>query len=75
MCKSDNMQSNEAEVIGTVEAAATLNVDRTTLVRWISRGKVKPFVRGTGRTGEYMFLRSDIENVKRSQRHHDGSRP
>lgn len=67
MCNSHNMQSKQAEVIGTAEAAAALNVDRTTLTRWIARGKVKPYVQGTGRTGEFLFLPSEIERVKVSQ--------
>lgn len=50
----------QPDLIGSAEAAEILGVDRTTVTRWANAGTLTPFIKGSGRTGEYLFLRSDI---------------
>ncbi len=50
---------------GTAEAAAQLNVHRSTLTRMVDVGKLKPAVRGEGIRGSMFFYRSEIDRAKK----------
>jgi excisionase family DNA binding protein len=49
------------DLIGSTEACRLLDIDKRTLVRWISAGRVIPAYRLPGKNGAYLFRRADIE--------------
>lgn len=50
-----------ADLIGAAEAARMLELERSTLTRWIHGGKIKPLAQLDGKRGAYVFDRSDVE--------------
>jgi excisionase family DNA binding protein len=52
------------DLIGTAETSEILGIDRGTLSRWISAGKIIPALRMPGQTGAYLFHRADVETVR-----------
>ena len=53
------------ELVSTADAAAALNVHRSTLTRMVQAGKLKPAVRGKGLRGEMFFRPIEIERAKK----------
>lgn len=51
------------DLIGSGGAAALLQVDKSTLSRRISSGKIKPLARLDGPHGPFVFDRSEIEQL------------
>lgn len=45
------MEDTQLDLIGSSEAGAILNVDRSTFLRWAKAGKIAPAVTGNGKTG------------------------
>jgi predicted site-specific integrase-resolvase len=56
-----HMQSPTPKIVGSADAALQLEIDRSTLTRWVKRGKITPQLTGSGTTGEMFFLQSDID--------------
>ncbi len=56
---------SNGKLISTAEAAAELNVHRSTLTRMVEAGKLKPAVKGEGLRGSMFFYRSEIERAKK----------
>lgn len=54
------MQSND-EFIGTKEAAELRGIDRTGIIRRVASGELVPVQKLPGKSGSYIFRRSDIE--------------
>ena len=54
------------DLIGSAETAAVLGIDRSTLSRWISSGRIKPAMQLPGDSGAYLFHRADVEDVRAS---------
>jgi len=52
------------QLVGSALAAQLLNVDRSTLTRWVKSNKITPVLTGTGKTGEMFFTRESIDNFK-----------
>ncbi|QDK01143.1 excisionase and transcriptional regulator [Mycobacterium phage Purky] len=52
--------SAEPEIVAS-EACRILNVDRSTLLRWVAAEKVTPTRKLPGSTGAFLFDRSAIE--------------
>ena len=52
------------ELIGTVEAAAMLGVDPSTLTRWVDKGKITAAHKMPGTSGAYLFTRAEIDRIK-----------
>lgn len=48
-------------LIGSAEACRILDVDRSTLTRWVAGGRITPAVKLPKRNGAYLFDRADIE--------------
>lgn len=63
MCNAFGMAT--PKLISTAEAAAELNVHRSTLTRMVEAGKLKPAVKGEGIRGSMFFYRSEIERAKK----------
>lgn len=51
------------DLIGSAEARKILQVDKSTLSRWVAAGTVTPIKRFAGRTGAMIFRRGDIEKL------------
>lgn len=52
--------SVETAEITIAEAVAIAGRDRSTIIRWISAGKLTPTRKLPGRTGSYLLDRSDV---------------
>lgn len=52
------------DLIGTAEVIAALDVDRSTLVRWVERGIAQAHTKLPGRNGAYVFTRSELERLR-----------
>lgn len=52
------------DLVGTVEAAAILGLERSTLSRWVQLGKLTPAHKLPGKNGAVLFHRSDIEDLR-----------
>lgn len=51
-------------LIGSTEAITLLGIDRSTLSRWVTHHHtLTPVFKLPGRSGAYLFLRSDIEQL------------
>lgn len=57
------MQHNSSadDEIVSAEACRILRVDRATLIRWVGAGKISASRKLPGRTGAFLFRRSDVE--------------
>jgi excisionase family DNA binding protein len=64
VCNSNGV--NEA-LMSTAEAARLLSVDPATITRWVRQGRLTPVFKGPGRTGGFMFHRSDVERLARQR--------
>jgi excisionase family DNA binding protein len=54
---------DEDRLIGAAEAAELLHVDRSTLVRWVRRGKIAAADKWEGTTGPYRFRYAAIARL------------
>lgn len=52
------------ELIGTVEAADLIGVNRSTISHWIAKGRIEPAQKLPGKTGVLLFTRSEVERVR-----------
>lgn len=62
MCNALGMQ-NEPDLIGAREACRILDVNRSTLTRWVEAGRLTPKVRLPGDNGAHLFDRGDVERL------------
>jgi len=59
---------HKPQLIGSLDAADTLGIDRSTLIRWVAAGKLTPAVRVSDTaTGAWMFKRADVERLAKSR--------
>lgn len=56
---------NSDDLLGALESAGILGVDRATLQRWVQSGVISPAGKLPGRTGPYVFRRADVEELAR----------
>lgn len=54
------------DLIPSAEACDILNIDRSTLSRWVSAGKIAPALKINGRTQPMFFERADVEALRKS---------
>lgn len=54
------------DLLSTVETAEALGVERSTISRWVTSGRIKPAHRMPGATGAFLFDRREVQRVKRS---------
>lgn len=50
-------------LLGTVEAAEMIGVERSTLTRWVASGRILPIRKLPGRNGAVLFDRTEVERV------------
>ena len=55
---------NTNQLLSSADACAALDIDRSTLTRWVQSGKVTPVKKLGGRTGAYVFTSTEIDRVK-----------
>lgn len=53
-----------APLITTAEAVEQLNIDRSTLTRWVASGRIQPAQKLPGLRGAYLFNADEVERVK-----------
>ena len=51
-------------LIGTAEAASRMDVDRSTFLRWVQLGRIKPVYRLPGKTGAMLFDPADVDALE-----------
>lgn len=56
-----HMATHTPDLIGSAEACRILNVNNSTLTRWVAAGNVKAAHKLPGKNGAYLFIRADIE--------------
>lgn len=61
------------ELIGAREASELLGIDRSTLTRWVSSGRIVPVTKMPGASGAYLFHRSDVEALRDNGDHEPGA--
>ena len=55
-------KTNTSELIGTREACDLLDIDKSTLSRWVAKGYLKPAMRlGSSPNSAMLFRRDDID--------------
>lgn len=52
------------DLLSTVEAAAILKVERSTISRWVAAKRLTPAHQIAGRTGAFLFSRRDVEKLR-----------
>ncbi len=55
------MPTDEPEELVTAEVCKLLNIDRTTVTRWVQAGKLTPARKLPGVSGAYLYKRADID--------------
>lgn len=55
---------DDLDLIGTAEVADLLEIHRSVVTRRVSAGGIVPVKKLPGKTGSYMYRRSDIESLK-----------
>jgi predicted site-specific integrase-resolvase len=57
MCNGQRMPNERPDLIGSAEACDILDIDRATLSRWVSAGRIDYWVRLPGKNGAMLFDR------------------
>jgi excisionase family DNA binding protein len=50
-------------LLGSAEVCDALDIDRSTLSRWIKDGTAVPAMRLPGKTGAYLFSRDELDRL------------
>ncbi|MDQ6524284.1 helix-turn-helix domain-containing protein [Nocardioides sp. LHD-245] len=58
--------STSPDLLASVEVCAELNIDRSTLSRWVAAGRIEPATKLPGLRGAFLFARTEVERVKGS---------
>ena len=68
MCKSATVTKTKTPaLIGSAEVCTRLEIDRSTLTRWVQLGHAKPAMRLPGRNGAMLFDRAEVERLARER--------
>lgn len=51
----------DTDLIGSTEALGILEIDRSTLSRWVAAGRLTPVTRLSG--GAFVFRKTDVESL------------
>ncbi len=51
------------DVLSSAEAAERLDIDRSTLSRWVASGRIAPVIRGGGTNGAMFFSSDDVDEL------------
>jgi excisionase family DNA binding protein len=58
----------QPKLLTSSEAVEHLNIDRSTLTRWVASGRIEPAHKGPGRTGGYVFTADEVDRVRTETR-------
>lgn len=58
------MEDIEETTVTSATACSRLGIDRSTLVRWVQSGRLKPAFKYPGSNGAYLFERAEIERIE-----------
>ncbi|MFM8155410.1 MAG: helix-turn-helix transcriptional regulator [Actinomycetes bacterium] len=58
------METVEPTLVSAREVCELLHISRSGLDRWLDAGRLTPALKLPGKTGAYLFHRSDIEALK-----------
>lgn len=58
------MEDIEDTTLTSATACSVLGVDRSTLVRWVQAGRIRPVFKFPGSNGAYLFERADVEQLR-----------
>lgn len=53
------------DLLTTAQVMFALNVDRSTLIRWVHSGRIVPAMKLRGLRGAYLFTVEEAERVKK----------
>jgi excisionase family DNA binding protein len=51
------------DLIASQDVCELLNIDRSTLSRWVKAGRITPAMRMPGQTGAFLFSRDDVDEL------------
>lgn len=54
---------NTPNLLRSTEVCARLNIDRSTLTRWVAAGKIAPVYKLEGLRGARLFAAADVDRV------------
>lgn len=55
--------STTPDLLGTVQAAELIGIERSTLTRWSENGRITRAMKLPGKAGTVLFHRSEVERV------------
>ena len=57
-------------LLRSAEVCARLNIDRSTLTRWVASGKISPAYKLEGLRGAYLFAPADVDRIASTRSQH-----
>jgi excisionase family DNA binding protein len=57
----------QAPLMGSAEACEILRIDRSTLTRWVAKGRISPAQKLPGESGVYLFDPDEVDRVAAEQ--------
>lgn len=57
------MAMHNDELVGSAEVCRTLEINPSTVSRWVEAGRLTPAHKLPGRNGAYLFRRADIDTL------------
>lgn len=55
---------SQTSLLRSSEVCEALNIDRSTLSRWVAAGRIQPAMKLDGLRGAFLFDRAEVERVK-----------
>ena len=53
------------DLLASQDVCERLDINRSTLSRWVASGRVKPAQRLPGKTGAFLFTRAEVDRLER----------
>lgn len=61
------MEDIEETTVTSATACSWLDIDRSTLTRWVQAGRITPAFKFPGKAGAFLFERSEVERLQRER--------
>lgn len=62
---TEDLTDTTVEFVSTAAAAKYIGIERSTLFRWVKKGRITPAMRVSPDNGAYLFHRTDVEALAR----------
>lgn len=59
------MAQTPSDLVASQVVCARLNIDRSTLSRWVTAGRITPAIRLPGKNGAFLFNPADVDRLER----------